>query len=92
MELGEKILISDNSYEVKSLLTPREIEYFALVALGNSNKKIANTLFVSISTVKKTLENVFKKLNANDRANAVARAFILGILSPHLLTKFKNKL
>ena len=72
------------------ILTRREIEYLALAALGCENLKIAATLVVSRSTVKKTLENVFRKLKARNRTHAVSKAFTLGILTPQLLTDANN--
>ena len=65
----------DNQSEYKNILTNREMEYLCLVALGYHNNIIAKNLFVTRNTVKKTLEKIFKKLNAKDRANAVAIAF-----------------
>ena len=58
--------------EVNTLLslTERETEYLSLAAMGFKNKQIAYILSVSKSTVKETLENVFQKLSAKDRANA----------------------
>lgn len=66
-------------------LTFREIEYLSLIALGFKNDKIATTLCVTKSTVKKTLENIFRDLKAKDRANAVAIAFIHKIITPKSL-------
>ena len=72
-------------------MTNREIEFLCLVALGYGNNLIAENLFVTKSTVKKTLENIFKKLNAKDRANAVAVAFIHNIISVEILNELKQK-
>ena len=72
-------------------MTNREIEFLCLVALGYGNNLIAENLFVTKSTVKKTLENIFKKLNAKDRANAVAIAFIHNIISVEILNELKQK-
>lgn len=65
----------------KRCLTPRELEYLSLVALGFKNPVIAQILFVSFSTVKKTLESVFRKIKAKDRANAVAICFCHEVLT-----------
>ena len=54
-------LNNENINKTTHNLTQREIEYLALVALGLSNNKIAEKLFVTTSTVKKTLENIFRK-------------------------------
>ena len=72
------------------ILTEREIEYLSLIALGCENLEIATKLAVSRSTVKKTLENVFRKLKARNRAHAVSIAFTLGILTTQLLTDANN--
>ena len=71
-------------------LTKREIEYLTLAALGCENLEIAAKLVVSLSTVKKTLENIFQKLKARNRTHAVSKAFTLGILTPQLLTDTNN--
>ena len=82
----------DNSRILRhNILTQREIEYLSLAALGYKNKQIAKILFVSYSAVKKTFETVYRKLSAKDRANAVAEAFVLGILTPRILTDIYAK-
>ncbi len=89
MPLSTKDILNNNiGIENKhNSLTNRELEYLSLVALGYMNKKIAEKLIVTLSTVKKTLENIFRKLNANDRANAVAIAFIHKIIDEKLLAE-----
>ena len=77
----------DISIRHKCILTPREIEYLGLVALGFHNSQIAQILYVSFYTVKKTLEKIFDKLHAIDRASAVTIAFIYNILSVKVLTQ-----
>ena len=67
-------------------ITKREKEHLYLVALGCKNGEIASILTISVSTVKKTLENVFRKLKAKDRAHAVAIGFAMGIITPQILT------
>ena len=80
-----------NSVKVShNTLTEREIEYLTLLALGCENLEIAAKLVVSRSTVKKTFENVFRKLKARNRTHAVSIAFSLGILTTQLLTDAKN--
>jgi DNA-binding CsgD family transcriptional regulator len=55
-------------------LTNREAEVVELVAQGLTNKEIASRLFVSPTTVRTHLENVFAKLDVHTRTAAVARA------------------
>lgn len=88
--MKNSILNNENINKTTRNLTQREIEYLALVALGLSNNKIAEKLFVTTSTVKKTLENIFRKLNAHDRANAVALAFSYEFLNAKIISDVKN--
>ncbi len=52
-------------------LTPRELEILGLIALGLSNKEIAERVFVSENTVKTHASRVFDKLGARRRTEAV---------------------
>ena len=56
-----------------SLLTPREREVVVLVAEGMTNAEIARRLWISPGTVRRHLENVFRKLEVHTRTAAVAR-------------------
>jgi len=62
-------------------LTERETEVLRLMSEGLSNRTIASRLFVTEATVKTHVNNVFGKLDVNDRAAAVAWAFRSGIAS-----------
>jgi LuxR family maltose regulon positive regulatory protein len=61
-------------------LSGRELEVLALIAAGDSNQEIAGRLFVSTSTVKTHINNLYRKLNARSRIQAVARAREIGLL------------
>ena len=61
-------------------LSERELEILALIAAGDSNREIASRLFVSASTVKTHINNLYRKLGARSRTQAVARARELGVL------------
>lgn len=56
-------------------LTRREAEVLALIAAGRSNAEIAQDLFISQTTVKTHINNIFAKTGLRDRAQAVAYAF-----------------
>ncbi len=61
-------------------LSNREMEILQLVAIGNSNKEIAEKLVITEGTVKNHLSSILAKLSARDRTQAVARARELRIL------------
>jgi len=62
-------------------LTPREMEVLELLALGDSNRIIADKLVITVRTVKKHTSNIYGKLNVINRTQAVARARELRLLS-----------
>jgi LuxR family maltose regulon positive regulatory protein len=64
-------------------LTNRELDVLDLLAQRLSNKEIADTLFISTTTVKGHLQNIYEKLNVSKRREAVEKALTFGILSPH---------
>jgi two-component system, NarL family, response regulator DegU len=63
-----------NSHEIVKplhLLTRRECEVLQLLADGQSNRGIGETLFISEKTVKNHVSNILQKMNVNDRTQAV---------------------
>jgi LuxR family transcriptional regulator, maltose regulon positive regulatory protein len=63
-------------------LSSREREIVDLIARGQSNKAIANTLGIGAETVKSHVKSIFMKLGVDKRAQAVARARDLGLVGP----------
>jgi LuxR family maltose regulon positive regulatory protein len=61
-------------------LSERELEVLRFIAAGLSNKKITEELYISMSTVKTHLRNIYGKLDVHSRTEAVAKAKDLGIL------------
>ena len=61
-------------------LSPREGEVLQLVAQGASNKKIADSLFISENTVKTHLRNIMEKLHLVNRSQAAAYAVKRGLV------------
>ncbi len=55
-------------------LTAREIQILSFIANGNTNKQVARELGISEQTIKNHVSAILRKLNANDRAHAVAMA------------------
>jgi ATP/maltotriose-dependent transcriptional regulator MalT len=66
--------------EVNQGLTKRESGVLQLIADGLSNKRIAQRLDIAPETVKSHAKNIFCKLAAQTRAQAVARGEALGII------------
>jgi LuxR family maltose regulon positive regulatory protein len=61
-------------------LTEREIEILRLIAAGRSNPEIADSLYLSLNTVKWHVKNLYGKLQVGNRVEAAARADELGLL------------
>ncbi|MCX6013826.1 MAG: response regulator transcription factor [Chloroflexi bacterium] len=57
-----------------SQLSKRQTEILKLIADGVSSKNIENQLFISSSTVKREIRNIFDKLGVYERAHAVSEA------------------
>jgi len=70
-----------NEAELQRLgISKREYEVLELMAQGLSNQEIADKLFVSLNTVKTHSSNLFMKLDARRRTQAVRRAKEFGLL------------
>jgi DNA-binding CsgD family transcriptional regulator len=70
-----------NSLMVSELeLSKRELEILGLLAQGHSNQEIAAKLFVSLSTVKTHLQNLFLKLDVKRRTQAIEKAKRLSLI------------
>jgi DNA-binding CsgD family transcriptional regulator len=62
-------------------LSERELEVLTLLASGRTNAEVARHLFVALGTVKSHTGNIYRKLGATNRAEALARARKLELLS-----------
>jgi LuxR family maltose regulon positive regulatory protein len=61
----------------KETLTERELQILWLLTDGKLNKEIAVELLISLDTVKKHLKNIYRKINARNRIDAVHYALQL---------------
>ena len=59
--------IKQEKDSTSEILTPREIDVLKCVAQGMSNKQIAQTLFISTTTVRSHVSSVIRKLNLENR-------------------------
>ena len=77
---GHKQFIT-NQVELKKLnLTDREFQILRLLAKGHSNANIAEHLFLSISTIKTHVSNLYSKMNVKSRFQAIERARRMNIV------------
>jgi DNA-binding NarL/FixJ family response regulator len=63
-----------------NILTRREIEIIPLLAEGLSDSEIAARLYIAPVTVKKHLQNIYKKLNVKNRIEALKKNREIGII------------
>jgi LuxR family transcriptional regulator of csgAB operon len=64
---------TDNDQSIKNnsdVLTERQIEILAMIAVGSTNDEISDKLCISPHTVKTHLYNIFKKINVPNRVQA----------------------
>ena len=66
--------ISDKEKSKEILLTTRETEVLEQLGKGLSYTKIADNLIISPSTVRKHIENIYKKLQVHNKLEAVDQA------------------
>ena len=71
-----------NQAALESLqLTKREYEILQLIVQGYNNADIANNLFLSLSTIKTHVSNLYSKMNVKNRYKAIALAKKLEIVA-----------
>jgi DNA-binding NarL/FixJ family response regulator len=62
------------------ILTPREKEILSGLVEGRNFKSIADSLFISVETVRFHFRNIYKKLHVHSQSEAVAKAIKEGII------------
>ena len=66
--------------QLEDPLSERELEVLSILASGKTNSEVAGDLFVSVGTVKSHTGNIYRKLGARNRAEALNRARELGLI------------
>ncbi|WP_080055351.1 helix-turn-helix transcriptional regulator [Spirosoma aerolatum] len=80
MTRTKTVLVTQSAFQfdpallTKTGISKREYEVLELMARGFSNQEIADTLFVSLNTVKTHISNVFLKLDTKRRTQAIQKA------------------
>lgn len=81
IEVAVEPVVEIDTQKIQELeLSKREMEVLALISQGMSNQEIANSLFVSESTIKTHVSNIFVKLDVKRRTQAVIKAKELKII------------
>ena len=65
----------DTGMKMLDLLTNREQEILELFTQRLSNQEIADSLYIAPSTVKRHTANIYRKLDVNNRRQAVNKAY-----------------
>ena len=66
--------------EEQQVLSDRENEVLSALALGQGYKQIAETLFISIHTVRYHIRNIYNKLNVHTQSEAISIAAKKGLI------------
>jgi ATP/maltotriose-dependent transcriptional regulator MalT len=74
-------ILPDSADEDLEALTPRELEVVEMVAQGLSTNDIANTMFISVGTVRNHIKSVYRKINVHSRIQMVERAREMRLIS-----------
>lgn len=69
----------DSTTSAGITLTPRESQVLRLIAMGLSNQEIADSLEISIETVKEHVQNLLRKTSLGDRTQAAVWALRHGL-------------
>jgi DNA-binding NarL/FixJ family response regulator len=69
-----------NTLDLKKTLTNRETQILEILAKGLSNKEIANIFDLSVHTINVHVRNIYRKLQAANRTEAVFEAKAQGLL------------
>jgi DNA-binding NarL/FixJ family response regulator len=64
----------------KAVLSDREVEVLKLLAIGDTNKEIAEKLFITENTARVHVKNIFEKLQLRNRQQAAAYAVRQGVI------------
>jgi two-component system NarL family response regulator len=84
-ESSSELLQTIDAANSQNLLTKREQEILALIAAGQSNQEIAETLYISPGTVRVHVHTILKKLDVRDRTQAAVVAIQRGFVATDLL-------
>lgn len=73
---NQNIIPTNSKYDLSS----REKEVLTGLAAGNNYQGIADSLFISIDTVRHHIRNIYKKLHVHSQSEAVSKAIRKGLI------------
>lgn len=73
---NSNVVSSDEKYD----LSDREKEVINHLAEGNNYQEIADSLYISVDTVRHHIRNIYKKLHVHSQSEAVAKAIRKGLI------------
>lgn len=79
------LLALDRDQEAPVALTDRQLEILHLLCLGLPSREIGRRLWIAETTVENHLRGIYRRLCCTTRAEAVSRAFRLGIVDAAVL-------
>lgn len=84
-ELTDQVLqqlgqLARSQAELRFGLVPAEVAILRLMAQGSTNRSIAEQLYLSEASVKRRIADIYRKMNASDRAHAMALAARYGLV------------
>lgn len=74
-KIAGSFYVSPTATSELDILTPREREILDRLAKGHSHKEVAMELFVSPTTIRKHIFNIYQKLQVHSKAGAVDKYF-----------------
>ena len=77
---GNNALQIDRSLKAEFSITPRQREILKMVALGHTNREIAESLAISIRTVEVHRFNLMRRLNVRNVAQLLRQGLQHGLL------------
>lgn len=86
LQANEELQYKDepNGRENKEMLTIREIQILQLIAHGHLLSEVAKELNISVHTVSSHNRNIYRKLQAHSRSEAVYKALKTGIIASNI--------
>ena len=81
-EINALVAAMETRMFARAILTQRESEVLRRMAAGDTDREIADALFVSPRTVHTHVSHILAKLDASSRRTAVKRALELGLIQP----------